>query len=524
MAERGDTSFVQEGCAAGVREGTHLPPTTTRGHHDGQQLSYGSADADRECGSEQPPATRQSDRLSPVLCSIAIVALLLSLAQVSEIRGRPSVAIGQAGIARNFKSVATGHLRQLQIAQGAMLDETAAAPDSGLANSSTATVAPASPDPTAASGTGEPAVDGSEPAAEEDYAEECCACSGAVVTGQGDRQQAFARADGEGVAPDRETMLGDAASPADAAAGADADGMSGTNATGADSGSVEVTNTTTAGEVAIAEESVPEASSASRRCCPCSGPSKRMKAKKQHVFSKETQPKTVWDEEMAVLKFIGKPLWGDGYKDVYVQNGVRMVPKAESELNRKNPSIGPRDIMVPSLEYQGTEHLSGWVVKPNVFGDGKPHTPLSENDGEKEVNSVLSDNFVDQRITHIHDPSNSRGRQLPGVAVDWSAVQHPAMESKTGPPTKRPAHIVHHDDGTISYDTVPKGSSVPYRGGLRQIVFKPCKIHPKHGCELDPPMPAPGDPPPPVEPLAEASEGGDSLPPPYIVDEEVCYV
>ena len=51
---------------------------------------------------------------------------------------------------------------------------------------------------------------------------------------------------------------------------------------------------------------------------------------------------------------------------------------------------------------------------PNVFGDGMPHEVADESETEKEVNQYASDDMVDQRITHMHETSEVRGRQLPG--------------------------------------------------------------------------------------------------------------
>jgi len=208
---------------------------------------------------------------------------------------------------------------------------------------------------------------------------------------------------------------------------------------------------------------------------------------------------------------------------VHDEDGERVVPKPEMP-EHKAPWIGPHDIMVPSLEYVGEDHIRGWNVGPEIFGDGLPH------DEDKEDKSYIFDKDVDQRITYMGDPMNVNGEQLPGVMVPWDRIPHPVEAARSGPPTPRPTHFVMHNDGTISMETVPADSSVPYRSGLRSVVFKPCKKHPLHGCELDPPMPQPSAAPAPLPTIGFGERSlleGESTTgtaaahaPEYIVDQE----
>lgn len=84
---------------------------------------------------------------------------------------------------------------------------------------------------------------------------------------------------------------------------------------------------------------------------------------------------------------------------------------------------------------------------------------------------------------------------------EWCSCGSDHAACGAGLPSKKPPHIVHHADGTIQYEMDPPDSSVPYRGSVREMIFKPCKKHPIHGCELDPPMPVPGQVPSSLSPL-----------------------
>jgi len=250
-----------------------------------------------------------------------------------------------------------------------------------------------------------------------------------------------------------------------------------------------------ASETAADETAAPETSSAAQApsgCCLCSdGPAERI-AVVDEDWGSSAMPRNAWDSVFSVFKYVGKDIWGrDGYKTVHDLDGERLVPSPE-EPEHTLPTIGPRDIVVPSLEFEGTQHNGGWAVTSDFFGDGRPHQATGVDETEHELNSLVGgDKMIDQRITHMKDPANWRGHQLPGVTVDWSKIPHPADAAKEGAPTTKVPHIVHHNDGTVDLETEPAGSSIPYRSGVRQMVFKPCKKHPIHGCELDPPMPIP---------------------------------
>ena len=99
------------------------------------------------------------------------------------------------------------------------------------------------------------------------------------------------------------------------------------------------------------------------------------------------------------------------------------MPKPEMP-EHKAPWIGPHDIMVPSLEYVGEDHIRGWNVGPEIFGDGLPH------DEDKEDKSYIVDKDVDQRITYMGDPMNVNGEQLPGTGrASMHACTHACMQT-----------------------------------------------------------------------------------------------
>ena len=314
-----------------------------------------------------------------------------------------------------------------------------------------------------------------------------------------------------------------------------------------------------AGVAAESAAAAPRQAAATPGCCACKDQrfksiSRRLNIEDVRPLTNDALPRTWWDDSMKMLKRVGKPMWSDGYKDAYDLDGVKLVHRTDEELDKVYPSIGPRDIVVPSLEYEGSDHDAGWVVKTDDFGDGHGSLPKrlkqsraanakweswvgiasnnrtadeSDHGGvEKELRGVLGvidkmipDKFVDQRITRLHDPANARGRQLPGVTVDWSHVPHPTQQSRQGPPTSTSPHIVHRANGRIQFQTLPLGSSVPYRGSVRSVTFKPCKKHPIHGCEKDPPMPGQiPERPPPLQPLV--TDGTIGPPPKFTVDQE----
>jgi hypothetical protein len=169
----------------------------------------------------------------------------------------------------------------------------------------------------------------------------------------------------------------------------------------------------------------------SAACCPCDVVVSEVK---DDDMASNAMKRTAWDDVMKPLKYIGSVMWAeDGYQDAYGEDGLRLTPKPV-DPEHVLPTIGPRDLMVPSLEYEGEDHDGGWVVGPNVFGDGKPHPPekYEENDIQKVESEYASDNLVDQRITSINDAGNTRGRQLPGVTVKWSALKHAVDAAKEG--------------------------------------------------------------------------------------------
>eukprot|EP00802_Teleaulax_amphioxeia_P008212 Tamp_08220.p1 GENE.Tamp_08220~~Tamp_08220.p1 ORF type:complete len:464 (-),score=80.09 Tamp_08220:969-2267(-) len=411
---------------------------------------------------------------------MAVVALVLGLAQVADVGGRRTAAAGGLGKRMQaLSALSTGaqrsglvagkpaRLRQLRIAWAGMLQE--AGPDGNT---------------TAATPAGEPA----DAAGQQTADGECCACPAAETAPAGGA---------------------DAADPGPAAADANA-----TDATGADATAAGTVGPATARASAgglrlrklLQENAAGAATNASAggaeganaepagdapACCPCAaGAVPASQAREVPVFedwSSSALPHTAWDSILGVLKVVGEGVYDDidtGYHTVHDEDGERVVPKPEMP-EHKAPWIGPHDIMVPSLEYVGEDHIRGWNVGPEIFGDGLPH------DEDKEDKSYIFDKDVDQRITYMGDPMNVNGEQLPGVMVPWDRIPHPVEAARSGPPTPRPTHFVMHNDGTISMETVPADSSVPYRSGLRSVVFKPCKKHPLHGCELDPPMPQP---------------------------------
>lgn len=169
----------------------------------------------------------------------------------------------------------------------------------------------------------------------------------------------------------------------------------------------------------------------SAACCPCDVAASEVK---DDDMASNAMKRTAWDDVMKPLRYIGSVMWAeDGYQDAYGEDGLRLTPKP-ADPEHVLPTIGPRDLMVPSLEYEGEDHDGGWVVGPNVFGDGKPHPPekYEENDIQKVESEYASDNLVDQRITSINDAGNTRGRQLPGVTVKWSALKHAVDAAKEG--------------------------------------------------------------------------------------------
>ena len=169
----------------------------------------------------------------------------------------------------------------------------------------------------------------------------------------------------------------------------------------------------------------------SAACCPCDVAASEVK---DDDMASNAMKRTAWDDVMKPLRYIGSFMWAeDGYQDAYGEDGLRLTPKP-ADPEHVLPTIGPRDLMVPSLEYEGEDHDGGWVVGPDVFGDGKPHPPekYEENDIQKVESEYAGDNLVDQRITSINDAGNTRGRQLPGVTVKWSSLKHAVDAAKEG--------------------------------------------------------------------------------------------
>jgi len=515
-------------------------PEQRAGCHEGQQASYGAADM-AEGGERRKP---QQDRMSAILGGIGVVALILGLAQVADMGGHRSVAVGQgSNYMPALKAVASRHAQLRTFVslagnkmQANMLQEVNSTASDVDANETDAVPA-AEGDSVTAEGD---AVTGMSPGVSE-----CCACAVDVPD--------FAEAAGNDTADGSDTE-NEAGVEANATVSAAVDSPAAENVTAPaapeaaeapaeepaaaaktlDGGQMlqrrkllqdvntSVVEAPAAGANATAAPGTPaDVSVSASGCCPCSdGPAEHITVVEED-WSSSAMPKDAWDSALSIFKYMGKGMWRDGYQTVHDQDGERMVPKPE-EPEHKLPTIGPRDIMVPSLEFEGTEHNGGWAVTPDFFGDGQPHAPKNQDETEHEINKYIGgDRMVDQRITHMKDPANGRGHQLPGVTVDWSKIPHPADASKEGMPTKKAPHIVHRNDGSIEFETDPAGSSVPYRGDVRQMVFKPCKKHPLHGCELDPPMPNPTAAPAPVEPMVVTDTAEEAtVAPKYIVDEE----
>ena len=476
------------GGAAPVRSGRAAPG-------DGSRLDYGAV----RPGDSGKRLARRSDRLGATLGTIAVVALFLGLAQVSDVGRRRVQAAGAigprtqalnalpAGVRRAASAqphglVAGRRLGQLRVARAGMphgLSERAGF-ESALAAGEPAGSVDLSPD------------------------SKCCACPAPEATSGGDAG-VDAGVDAGAAGPASAESTTTAAGPAPAEAGPEAartvpGGLQQRKLLqeGA-AGAANVTGANANGTLALT------AAGEERACCPCASSGANAQdaiAREVPVaedWSKDALPRTWWDSAFGVLKFVGKGVWVDGidngYNDVRVTDGERVVPKPRFP-EHKNPWIGPRDIMVPSLEYEGEDHIGGWnlgthkssgwsMVGQNV-GEVLPHN--------KDVENLFVDKNVDQRITYMDD-SHSDG-QLPGVTVRWDRIPHPAEAARMGPPTERPRHFVLHGDGTVTQEAVPDGASVRYRSpGLRNTVFKPCKGHPKHGCELDPPMPQLSTPP-----------------------------
>jgi len=519
---RGDGNMAEEGRLAAHRL-EPWPEEQVRGHN-----SYGAADnAERVERQRKPP----QDRVSAILGGIAVVALVLGLAQVVDMGGRRSVAEGQVGNNMlQLKAVARRHTRMhmLQGVEGA----------NGTADANT----------TAVSAAERSSVVGDTPGISE-----CCECPVAAMPAAGNEtaddgqagaeeragNQTAGDSQPEGGAAEISTLSMSAAESfenATAPAAEEVDNATAPSVVGAEAAEeheaepaadkslaegqilqrrkllrrlqqdlnasafgvqqilpVEV-SAVDASETAADETAAPETSLAAQvsSCCLCSdGPAERI-AVVDEDWGSSAMPRNAWDSVFSVFKYVGKDIWGrDGYKTVHDLDGERLVPSPE-ESEHILPTIGPRDIVVPSLEFEGTQHNGGWAVTSDFFGDGRPHQATGVDETEHELNSLVGgDKMIDQRITHMKDPANWRGHQLPGVTVDWSKIPHPADAAKEGPPTTKVPHIVHHSDGTIEMETEPAGSSIPYRSGVRQMVFKPCKKHPIHGCELEPPMPIP---------------------------------
>ena len=471
--------------ASAAEEGLGGAAAANRGGPvDGPRLDYGAV----RPGDSGKRSARRSDRLGATLGTIAVVALFLGLAQVSDVGRRRVQAAGAmgprtqalnalpAGVRRAASAQSDGlvagrRLRQLRIARAGLagLSERARF-ESALAAGEPAGAVDLSPD------------------------SKCCACPAPEATSGGD-----AGAAGLAPAETTTTAAGHAPAAGPEAARTVPGGLQQRKLL--QEGAADAANASTTGDSAGADANITGTNGAQaltvageeRACCPCAGANVQgANAREVPVtedWSKDALPRTWWDSAFGVLKFVGKGVWVDdidnGYNDVRVTDGERVVPKPEFP-EHKDPWIGPRDIMVPSPEYEGEDHIGGWNLGThnnsgwNIVGGVLPHDKAMEN--------LLVDKSVDQRITYMDDPHGDG--QLPGVIVRWDRIPHPAEAARMGPPTERPRHFVLHNDGSITQETVPDGTSVPYRSpGLRNTVFRPCKEHPKHGCELDAPMP-----------------------------------
>lgn len=399
------------------RKAEHVPAAAHRG------ATYGAA----ETGDiNELQDRRTKDRLGGILGGMAVVALVLGLVQVSDMGGQRSVAVGDearyrsglkaaSAISRHVTTstslgAAKPRLHPVQLQEDTEANGTAAENAAGDANTTTE------------AGAAEEATAEAEAPATAD-AEKCCACEEAPV------EDAPAAPAGNESAPTVEP----AAEPA-AAKTRTGGQMLQRRKLLQEEGTASAADAPAAGGN---ESDAPEAAApaegdagALSGCCPCK--SKVHMVKKVEDFSSDAMPRTVYDDTMSLFKSIGEGMWGEtGYKTAYSKDGVRVVPTPEFP-EHKMPTVGPRDIMVPSLEYEGEQHNGGWVVTDDFFGDGIPHEPTDETPTEAEINSVAKDKMVDQRITYMGEGANARGRQLPGVSVDWSKIPSAARAAKEG--------------------------------------------------------------------------------------------
>jgi hypothetical protein len=387
---------------------------------------YGAA----EVGSEAY-ARRQQDRIGAILGGFAVVLLMVGLAQVGEMGLHRSGAMGRGS---RLSAAMTSSLGRRQPArkQGAL----ASLQDVATPN------APDGEGATAAPGTNEIAPPAAAAAAE-NSSSECCRCEQAAAGTAGQEAQSNTTA--------AETPAGSSAASGNVSvepAAVDAEPevvqvtaaargrpllQNGRKLLQDDSNVTAAASVTDGNGTAPQDNSTdPEVAGAAGSCCPC--PTANVKVRQVEVeedWSREAMPRNAWDDALSLLTYIGKEAWGGGYGDVHKVDGDRLVPKPIMP-EHQTPWIGPRDIMVPALEFQGTMHNSGWTIPPSVFGDGHPRVPKEMTAVQKDVNSYASDVMEDQRITHMNDPANVRGRQLPSVFVDWSRIPHPAEASKQG--------------------------------------------------------------------------------------------
>ena len=261
---------------------------------------------------------RRSDRLGATLGAMAVVALVLGLAQVADVGGRRTAAAGGLGKRMQaLSALSTGaqrsglvagkpaRLRQLRIAWAGMLQE--AGPDGNT---------------TAATPAGEPA----DAAGQQTADGECCACPAAETAPAGGA---------------------DAADPGPAAADANA-----TDATGADATAAGTVGPATARASAgglrlrklLQENAAGAATNASAggaeganaepagdapACCPCAaGAVPASQAREVPVFedwSSSALPHTAWDSILGVLKVVGEGVYDDidtGYHTVHDEDGM----------------------------------------------------------------------------------------------------------------------------------------------------------------------------------------------------------
>lgn len=387
---------------------------------------YGAAEVGNEAS-----ARRQLDRIGAIVGGFAVVLLMVGLAQVAEMDVHRSGALGRESRLSAAMTRSLGR-RQPARKQSALASLQAVATAPNATDGEGATAAPRT------NQTAQPAA----AAPEENSTSECCPCKQAAAGAAGQEAQRNTTAF---EAPASTNAARGNVSVEPAAADSEPEGAQVTAASRGrpflqsgrkllqDDGNVTAFASVTDGNdtASQVEPADPQAAGVAGACCSCSAHVKERQVEVEEDWSSDAMPRNAWDNALSLLTYIGTEAWGDGYENAHKVDGDRVVPKPVMP-EHQTPWIGPRDIMVPALEFQGTLHNSGWTIPSSVFGDGRPRGPKEMTAVQKDLNSYTSDIMVDQRITHMKDPANVRGRQLPSVFVDWSRIPHPAEASKEG--------------------------------------------------------------------------------------------